>query len=156
MTQNTKMQKTQKTQTRVFVQNCKRNRNGNICVLCHNFWSNQNVDLLSTSKWPSEPQFCERWTYIRQKRARYGRSNIRDIRFHTVFMLKEQVWLLSHCQEAMSFQMCQSNWGPLKSHCCLVDDFDFLKLLIGDSSLLLNLERKRSNETLNKLICFFF
>ena len=66
-TQNTKTQKTQKTQTRVFVQNCKINRNGNICILCHNFWSNQNVDLLSTSKWPSEPQFCERWTYIRRK-----------------------------------------------------------------------------------------
>ena len=47
-----------------FLQNCKRNRKGNICVLCHNFWSNQNVDLLSPSKWLSEPQFCERWTYI--------------------------------------------------------------------------------------------
>ena len=37
MTQNTKMQKTQKTEMRVFVQNCKIKINGNICVLCHNF-----------------------------------------------------------------------------------------------------------------------
>ena len=74
MTQNTKTQKTQKVHTRVFVQNCKKNRNGNIYVFCHNFWSNQNVDLLSTSKWPSEPQFCERWTYIWQKMVRNGRT----------------------------------------------------------------------------------
>jgi len=57
-----------------FVQNCKIKRNGNICVLCQNFWSNQNVDLLSTSKWPSEPQFCEIWTYIWQKMVRNGRT----------------------------------------------------------------------------------
>ena len=36
--------------------------NGNICVLCPNFWTNQNLDQLSTSQWLSEPQFCERWT----------------------------------------------------------------------------------------------
>ena len=29
-------------------------------VLCHNFYINWVLDLLSTSKWPSEPQFCER------------------------------------------------------------------------------------------------
>ena len=28
--------------------------------------------MLSTSKWPSESQFCERWTYILQKIARKG------------------------------------------------------------------------------------
>ena len=51
----------------VFVQNQKKNGNGDICILCHNFWTNQNLDLLSKSRWPSEPQFCERWTYICQK-----------------------------------------------------------------------------------------
>ena len=76
MTQNTKMQKTKETQTHVFVQNCKVKINGNICALFHYFWSNQNVDLLSTSKWPSEPQFCERWTYILQKMARKGRTKV--------------------------------------------------------------------------------
>ena len=35
-------------------------KNGNICILCHNLRTNQILDLLSTSKWPSEPQFCER------------------------------------------------------------------------------------------------
>ena len=33
----------------------------------HNFWPNQDLDPLSTSKWPSEPQFCE-------KMARNGRT----------------------------------------------------------------------------------
>ena len=41
--------------------------NGNICVLCPNFWTIQNLDQLNTSKWPSAPQFCERWTYTWQK-----------------------------------------------------------------------------------------
>ena len=50
-----------------FCTKSQKNGNGNICVLCHNFWTNQNLEQLSTSKWPSEPQFCERWTYIRQK-----------------------------------------------------------------------------------------
>ena len=43
----------------VFVQNCKKNKTGNICFLCHNLQSNQILDLLSTLKRPSEPQFCE-------------------------------------------------------------------------------------------------
>jgi hypothetical protein len=51
--------KTQKMQMCVFVQN-RKNGNGNIYVLCHNYYTNQNLDPLSTSKWPSEPQFCER------------------------------------------------------------------------------------------------
>ena len=36
-------------------------------LLDHSFWTNWNSDLLSTSKWPSEPQFCERKAYIWQK-----------------------------------------------------------------------------------------
>ena len=48
--------------------------NGNICVFCHNFLTNQNLDQLSISKWPSEPQLCERWTYIWQKIAKNGRN----------------------------------------------------------------------------------
>ena len=53
MAQNTKIQKTQKTQTHVFVQNRKREKEMEIfafCVLCHKFGTNHNLDLLSTSK----------------------------------------------------------------------------------------------------------
>ena len=42
-------------------------KNGNICIFWHNLRTNQILDLLSTSKWPSKPQFCERWTYKWQK-----------------------------------------------------------------------------------------
>ena len=42
MTQNERMQKKQKS---VFVQNCKKPKN--ICILCHNLWTNQTLDLLS-------------------------------------------------------------------------------------------------------------
>ena len=38
-------------------------KNENICILCHNLKTNQILDLLSISKWPSELQFCERLTY---------------------------------------------------------------------------------------------
>ena len=34
--------------------------NGNICILCQNLRTNQILDLLSTSKWPSQSQLCER------------------------------------------------------------------------------------------------
>ena len=47
-----------------FCTKSQKNRNGSICILCHKFWTHQNLDTLSTSKWPSEPQFCEKWTYI--------------------------------------------------------------------------------------------
>ena len=33
----------------------------------HYFWSKQDLDLLSTSKWQSEPHFCERWTYGKKR-----------------------------------------------------------------------------------------
>ena len=29
------------------------------CVLCHKFSSNQDLDMFGTSKWSSEPYFCE-------------------------------------------------------------------------------------------------
>ena len=51
------------------------NGNWNICSLCHNLWTNQNLDPVITSKWPSELQFCERWIYSLEKKiARNGRK----------------------------------------------------------------------------------
>ena len=41
--------------------------NGNIYTLCHKLRTNQILGLLSTPKWSSEPQFCERWTYSWRK-----------------------------------------------------------------------------------------
>ena len=42
----------------------------------HIFWPNQYLDPFSTSKWPLEPQFCERYTHIWQKMARTGRTKV--------------------------------------------------------------------------------
>ena len=42
--------------------------------LCHNFWTNYDLDLLSTSKWPPEPQFCQRWRHRLQKNSINGRK----------------------------------------------------------------------------------
>ena len=47
-----------------------KNRNENIRILYHNFWTNQYWDPLSTSKWLFWSQFCERWTCIWQKRLK--------------------------------------------------------------------------------------
>ena len=32
-----------------------------ICVFCHNFWTNYDLDMFSISKWLSKLQFCERY-----------------------------------------------------------------------------------------------
>ena len=36
---------------------------GFICILCHNCCTNHDSDLFSTSKWSSEPPFCERFLH---------------------------------------------------------------------------------------------
>ena len=42
------------------------------CVSCHNHCTNHDSDLFSTSKWPSESQFCERFHVIYTKMATNG------------------------------------------------------------------------------------
>ena len=71
-TKNEKNQRKCKKHEKHYTNECfftksQKSRNINICVLCHNFWPNYNLDLLSTSKWPSEPQFCERYVCRWQK-----------------------------------------------------------------------------------------
>ena len=44
--------------------------NSLICLLCHNFSTNYDLDLFSTSKWPSDFQFCERYRDSCQKMTR--------------------------------------------------------------------------------------
>ena len=90
----TQKAKTQKVQICVFVQNRKK-RNGNICVLYRNFWTNHNLDQISTTKWPSEPQFCERWTYIWRKMAR-NYWFMRNIHFESVFSSKMSTFAHFH------------------------------------------------------------
>ena len=68
-------------------------------IWSYNFWTNQDLDSLGTSKWPSEPQFCDRWPDIWQKMARNSRTTViymRDIRFETEFSL----WTAPNLREA--------------------------------------------------------
>ena len=65
-----------------------KNKNGNIWVLCHNFWTNQNLNQVSTSKWPSELQFCERCTYTWQKMARNG---LKTVIYKGTFILNQSL-----------------------------------------------------------------
>ena len=46
------------------------------CILCHNFWTNYDLDLFCTSKWPSNHQFCERYRDSCQKMTRNCRKMI--------------------------------------------------------------------------------
>ena len=55
-------QKMQKHKKCICVFLCKIEKNGNIYVLCHNFWTNQNLDPLCPLKGLSEPKFSERRT----------------------------------------------------------------------------------------------
>ena len=45
-------------------------------ILWHNYCTNKDLDMLSTSKWPSEPQFCQRWTCICQKNGQKWLYNL--------------------------------------------------------------------------------
>ena len=74
MTQNTQKNQKHKEHKCIFFYNIAKNGNGNICILSHNFWMNQGSDLFSTSKWPSQPQFCEIWSHSYQKIAWNGRK----------------------------------------------------------------------------------
>ena len=57
----------------------------------HNLWPNQDLDPLSISKWPSEPQFCERKTHIwrknGQKRTYKGHTYIKGHSFRNSLYL---------------------------------------------------------------------
>ena len=44
----------------LFFRKLAKSVNENICILCHNFKPNEDLETLSTSKWPSKPQFCGR------------------------------------------------------------------------------------------------
>ena len=39
----------------------KKTGNDKNCDLCCSFWTNKDLNKLGTSKWPSEPQFYERY-----------------------------------------------------------------------------------------------
>ena len=88
-----------------------KNGNGNICVLCHNFWTNQNLNQVSTSKWPSELQFCERCTYIWQKMARNGLKTViykgTFISNQSLFVLPMKKWRKK--PEKKRWRYCQSH-----------------------------------------------
>ena len=69
-----------------------------ICVLCHNFWTNFDLHLFSTSKWPSNCQFCERYKGSVEKMTRNCRKMIKktadslllskhSIQFSALFLL---------------------------------------------------------------------
>jgi hypothetical protein len=34
-----------------------------LLILCCDFWANEDTNTFSTSKWPSEPYFCERYKF---------------------------------------------------------------------------------------------
>ena len=90
-----KMQKFKKHKCLILYKITK-NGNGNICVLCHNFWTNHNLDQLSTSKWPSQPQFCEKWTYLWKKMTGNGRKIViyQYLSFRSDYIYPHHLWFL--------------------------------------------------------------
>ena len=64
--------KLQKNTIEIILTKLQKNGNGNFCILCHNFGANKVLDLLSTSKFPSEPQLCERCNIVGKNMSRNG------------------------------------------------------------------------------------
>ena len=63
-----------------------------ICDLCCSFWSNWDLDTFSPSKWPSAPQFCERyicsWQKSDQKWLENGQTQKLSFFYWPVFTCK--------------------------------------------------------------------
>ena len=55
---------------------------GFIYVLCHNCCTNHDSDLFSTSKWPSEPPFCKRFSYRWHKNGHLVNDHFTTISGH--------------------------------------------------------------------------
>ena len=53
-----------------FLPNLKNKLFKYICNLYHRFWFNWDLDRFASSKWPSEPKFCERYYSVGKKTAR--------------------------------------------------------------------------------------
>ena len=101
------------------------------CIFCHDFWTNCDLDLFSTSKWPSDLQFCERykgrcqkkWLEIIVKWSKKRRTLCfcQNIAFN--------FWLFSYYSQTLN---CNStNYQKfVKSMCviCLLDLINCLKL----------------------------
>ena len=98
--------------------------------MCHNFWTNSDVDPFRTSKWSSEPQFCERyscawqkkwlervekWPFISHKFWESPPNYLVAVWFHTVCKLKISYFFSLYnvsCQGIFSFSW--SNHSVLK------------------------------------------
>ena len=79
----------------------------------HNFWTNYNLDPLSTSKCPSEPQFCERWRHMWQKNGQKRSYNS----YKRVTFISEHSLVLVWWGNKLKPKLC---WQPF---------FYFLQLL---------------------------
>ena len=63
----------------------------------HNFWTNQDLDPLSTSKGPPELQFCEKYTHIWRKMASNGCTKVI---YKETFVSKQSLGMFTKCWPA--------------------------------------------------------
>ena len=63
-----------------------------ICILCHNVWTNWDTDPFSTSKWPSEPQFCEKYQCGWQKNDQNWAENAHNYSYYEIACIRRYVW----------------------------------------------------------------
>ena len=86
----------------VFYTKSQKPGDGNICVLCHNFWSNQGIDPFSTSKWQSEPQFLNNIYVDGDKLAING---------HKMAICQSQIFVISLYNSLnLPWEKCLSIW----------------------------------------------
>ena len=64
-------------------------------TLCCSFWSNKILDTPCTSKWPSEPQFCERYLSSCQKMATFVEKwQFLKLKFSVFFLPKLKIMVV--------------------------------------------------------------
>ena len=137
MTQNAHKTKNAKKANVFFSTISQKNGNGNICILSHNLWINQGLDLLSTSKWPSEPQFCEMWSYSYQKMAGNGHKTAISDHFWPFFANCMVIFHKTEVQTVFlrGLTALNLNWSKSYDSKCKYFHFHFLSDFVKKTHL---------------------
>jgi len=105
-------------------QNWKKVETEKICVLYCSFWSNQDLDMFSTLKWPSVIKFFERYYVVGKKMTRKDpeMAKLKDC----IFYIKSENTSINFFQSCFNFYSAiirlniSQNWILFKGLDCLI------------------------------------
>ena len=85
-----------------FLWKLKKSGNRKICVLCCCFWSNQDLDMFSTSEWPSAIKFFGRYLCSWQKMTR-NYPKMAKLKRCIFYIESEYIFIVWDCKAYLFF-----------------------------------------------------